>query len=56
MAKIKLQEKLLELKQLRPELLHEVVEYIDYLIHREKEKQEIPGITDTKEIKYLSDD
>ena len=49
-------EKLLELEQLRPELLEEAMGFIEYLIHREKEKQNNPGIHDTNEIQFLSND
>ena len=54
--KIMIQEKLLELERLRSELLEEAMSFIEYLIHREKEKQNTPGIHDTNEIKYLSND
>ena len=51
-----LRAKLLELEKLRPELLEEAMDFIDYLIHRENEKKSAPGIYDTQEIKFLSDD
>ena len=51
-----IRERLLELEHLKPELLEEVMRFIEYLIHREKEKQSTPGIYDTNEIKFLSDD
>jgi hypothetical protein len=54
--KIFIREKLLELEKLRPELLNEAMRFIEYLIHREKEKRTTPGIYDTKDIKFLSDD
>lgn len=53
---ITIQEKLLELEKLKPELLEEAMRFIDYLIHREKEKQGTPGIYDTSDIKILSDE
>jgi hypothetical protein len=49
-------EKLLELEKLRPELLEEAMGFIEYLIHREKEKQNTPRIHDTNEIQFLSND
>ena len=49
-------EKLLELEKLRPELLEEAMGFIEYLIHREKEKQNTHGIHDTNEIQFLSSD
>jgi len=51
-----IREKLLELEKLKPELLVEAMDYIEFLIHREKEKQNVPGIYDTSEIKILSDE
>jgi len=51
-----IREKLLELEKLKPELLEEAMGFIEYLIHREKEKQSVPGIYDTHEIKILSDE
>ena len=51
-----IQEKLQELEKLRPELLEEAMSFIEYLIHREKKKQDAPGIYDTDEIEFLSDD
>ena len=51
-----IQEKLMELEKLRPELLKEAMGFIEYLIHREKKKQGAPGIYDTDEIKFLSND
>ena len=42
--------------KLRPELLEEAMRFIDYLIHREKEKQSVPGISDTNEIEILPND
>ena len=49
-----IREKLLELEKLRPELLEEAMRFIEYLIHREKEKQDMPEIHATNEIEYLS--
>ena len=54
--RITIREKLLELEKLKPELLVEAMRFIEYLIHREKEKQSKPEIYDTNEIKFLSDD
>ena len=54
--KITIREKLLELEKLKPELLEEAMRFIEYLIHREKEKQSTPEIYDTNEIKFLSND
>jgi len=54
--RIAIREKLMELEKLRPELLKEAMDFIEYLIHREKEKLDTPGIYDTNEIKFLSDD
>jgi hypothetical protein len=54
--RILIQEKLSELEKLRPELMDEAMRFIEYLIHREKEKRNTPGIYDTNDIKYLSDD
>lgn len=51
-----IREKLLELEKLRPELFEEAMSFIEYLIHRENEKQNIPGIYDTDEIKFMSND
>ena len=57
MAKrIMIREKLLELEKLSPELLEEAMRFIEYLIHREKEKQSMPGIYDTNDIKFISND
>jgi len=54
--RLTMREKMLELEKLKPELLEEAMRFIDYLIHREKEKQSKPEIYDTNEIKFLSDD
>ena len=54
--RIIIREKLLELEKLRPELLEEAIAFIEYLIHREKEKQSTPRIHDTNEIEFLSND
>lgn len=54
--RIMIREKLLELEKLRPELLEEAMGFIEYLIHREKEKQDIPGVHDTNDIEILSND
>jgi len=54
--RLSIREKLLELQKLRPELLEEVMKYIEYLIHREKENQDILRIYDTNDIKIVSDD
>ena len=54
--RILIQEKLLDLEKLRPELMNEAMRFIEYLIHREKKKQNTPGIYDTNDIKFLSDD
>jgi hypothetical protein len=54
--RITIREKLLELEKLRPELLEEAMRFIEYLIHREKEKQKLPGVHDTNEIEFLSND
>jgi hypothetical protein len=54
--RIMIREKLLELEKLRPELLEEPMRFVEYLIHREKEKQNMPGVYDTNEIKFLSND
>ena len=54
--RIMIREKLLELEKLRPELLEEAMAFIEYLIHREIEKQNTPRINDTNEIEILSDD
>jgi len=54
--RIMIREKLLELEKLRPELLDEAMGFIEYLIHREKEKQSIPGVHDTNDIEFLSND
>ena len=54
--RITIREKLLKLEKLRPELLEEAMRFIEYLIHREKEKQNMPGIHDTNEIEFMSDD
>lgn len=54
--RITIREKLLELEKLKPALLEEAMRFIEYLIHREKEKQSKPEIYDTNEIKFLSDD
>jgi hypothetical protein len=51
-----IREKLLELEKLRPELLDEAMKYIEYLIHREKENQDILRIYDTNDIEIVSDD
>ena len=51
-----IREKLLELEKLSPELLEEAMHFIEYLIHREKEKQSMPGIYDTNDIKFLTND
>lgn len=51
-----IRDKLMELEKLRPELLEEAMRFIEYLIHREKEKQSLPGISDTNEIEILSED
>ena len=56
MDRIIIRDKLMELEKLRPELLEEAMRFIDYLIHREKEKQSVPGISDTNEIEILSND
>ena len=37
--RIIIQEKLLELEKLQPELFEEAMDFIEYLIHYEKEKQ-----------------
>jgi len=54
--RIMIREKLLELEKLQPELLEEAMRFIEYLIHCEKEKQNMPGIHDTNEIEFLSND
>ena len=54
--RLTIREKLLELEKLKPALLEEAMRFIEYLIHREKDKQSKPEIYDTNEIKYLSDD
>jgi hypothetical protein len=54
--RLSIRDKLLELEKLRPELLEEAMRFIEYLIHREKEKQSLPGISDTNEIEFLSED
>jgi hypothetical protein len=54
--RIIIREKLLELEKLRPELLEEAMRFIEYLIHREKEKQATPGVKDTNEIEFLTND
>jgi len=54
--RLEIRDKLLELEKLRPELLEEAMRFIDFLIHREKEKQNIPGISDTDEIEILSNE
>lgn len=54
--RITIREKLLELEKLRPELLEEAMRFIEYLIHREKETQNIPRIYDTNDIKILSNE
>ena len=54
--RIMIRDKLMELEKLRPELMEEAMRFIDYLIHREKEKQSVPGISDTNEIEILSND
>ena len=54
--RITIREKLLELEKLQPGLLEEAMRFIEYLIHREKEKQDIPSIYDTADIEILSDD
>ncbi len=51
--RLEIRDKLLELEKLRPELLEEAMRFIDFLIHREKEKQNLPGISDTDEIEIL---
>ena len=51
--RITIRDKLMELEKLRPELMEEAMRFIDYLIHREKEKQSVPGISDTNEIEIL---
>ena len=40
--RISIRDKLMELEKLRPELLEEAMRFIEYLIHREKEKQSLP--------------
>jgi len=52
----KIREELLELEKLRQELLEEAMKYIEYLIHREKENQDVLRIYDTNDIELLSDD
>ena len=52
---LSIQKKLSELEKLRPELLEEALRFIEYLIHREKEKQSLPGISDTNELEFLSE-
>ncbi len=54
--RIVIREKLIELEKLSPELLEEAMRFIEYLIHHEKEKQSMPGIYDTNDIKFLSND
>ena len=54
--RLMIREKLLELEKLRPALLEEAMRFIEFLIHREKDKQSKPGIYDTNEIKFLSND
>lgn len=54
--RLMIREKLLELEKLRPALLEEAMRFIEFLIHREKEKQSKPEIYDTNEIKFLSND
>ena len=54
--RITIREKLLDLEKLNHELLEEVMSFIEYLIHREKEKQNMLTIYDTNEIKIVSDD
>lgn len=54
--RLAIRDKLMELEKLRPELMVEAMRFIDYLIHREKEKQSVPGISDTNEIEILSNE
>lgn len=54
--RLSIRDKLMELEKLRPELLEEAMRFLEYLIRREKEKQSIPGISDTNEIEFLSED
>ena len=54
--RLTIREKLLDLEKLQPELLEEAMSFIEYLIHREKETQNIPRIHDTTDIKILSYD
>ena len=54
--RITIREKLLELEKLHPELLEEAMSFIEYLIQRETETQNIPRIYDTHDIKILSND
>ncbi len=54
--RLMIRDKLMELEKLRPELMEEAMRFIDYLIHREKEKQGMPGISDTNEIEILPND
>jgi hypothetical protein len=54
--RITIREKLLELEKLRPELLEEAMRFVEYLIHREKETQNIPRIYDTNDIEVISNE
>ena len=54
--RLEIRDKLLKLEKLRPELLEEAMRFIDFLIQREKEKQSLPGISDTDEIEILPND
>ncbi len=54
--RLTIREKLLELEKLRPELLEEAMKYLDYLIHREKENQDVLRVYDTNDVKIVSDE
>ena len=53
--RLTIREKLLELEKLDPRLLKEAMSFIDYLIHREKENQDVLRIYDTNDVEILSD-
>ncbi len=54
--RLTIRQKLLELEKLKPELLNEAMKYIEYLIHREKENQDVLRIYDTNDIQIVSDE
>lgn len=54
--RIIIREKLLELEKLQPELLEEAMQFIEFLIYREKEKQSILVIHDTNDIEIVRDE